>query len=49
MTRKKTKEERQRLHRDYMSSYRQANRERIRAQHNSYRGIIPDVFILNSF
>ena len=48
-TNKKSKEEKLKWHRDYMSTYRQQNRERITAQKNTNRNVMPDVFILSYF
>ena len=45
----KTKEEKARQHREYMSAYREKNRERVRAQKNKNRCVMPDVFIMECF
>jgi len=46
---KKSKEEKERQHRDYMAVYREKHKERVKAQKNLNRGVLPDVFILSCF
>ena len=46
---KKSKEEKERQHRDYMAIYREKHKERVRAQKNASRGVMPDVFIMECF
>ena len=46
---KKSKEEKERQHRDYMAIYREKHKERVRAQKNAARGVMPDVFIMGCF
>ena len=46
---KKSKEEKERQHRDYMAIYREKHKERVRAQKNAARGVMPDVFIMECF
>ena len=46
---RKAKEEKARQHREYMNGYRERNKERVRAQKNACRGVMPDVFIMECF
>ena len=46
---KKAKEDKLKYHRDYMAIYRQKHTERIKAQKNINRGVMPDVFIMQCF
>lgn len=45
----KTKDEKLKYHREYMNAYRQQHKERVRAQKNKNRGVLPDVFIMECF
>ena len=46
---KKTREDKLKYHREYMNHYRQQHKERVRAQKNAARGVMPDVFIMECF
>ena len=45
----KSKDDKLKYHREYMSHYRQQHKERVRAQKNAARGVMPDVFIMECF
>lgn len=45
----KAKEDKMKYHREYMNSYREKHKERVRAQKNAARGVMPDVFIMECF
>jgi hypothetical protein len=46
---KKSKADKLKYHREYMMTYREAHKERVKAQKNKNRGVMPDVFIMESF
>lgn len=46
---KKTKDDKLKYHREYMNSYREKNKERVRAQKNKARGVMQEVFIMSCF
>ena len=46
---KKDKFDKLKYHREYMNAYRQQHKERVRAQKNAARGVMPDVFIMECF
>ena len=46
---RKTKEDKLKYHREYMNAYRQQHKERVKAQKNASRGVMPDVFIMECF
>lgn len=41
----KTKDDKLKYHREYMNVYREKHKERVRAQKNAARGVMPDVRI----
>ena len=45
----KAKEDKLKYHREYMNAYREKHKERVKAQKNASRGVMPDVFIMESF
>jgi hypothetical protein len=45
----KAKEDKLKYHREYMNAYRQQHKERVKAQKNLNRGVMPDVFIMECF
>ena len=46
---KKAKFDKLKYHREYMSAYRQQHKERVKAQKNLNRGVMPDMFIMECF
>ena len=46
---KKVKFDKLKYHREYMNTYREKHKERVRAQKNASRGVMPDVFIMECF
>lgn len=46
---KKSKADKLKYHGEYMMTYRQQHKERVKAQENLNRGVMPDVFIMESF
>ena len=45
----KAKEDKLKYHREYMNAYRQQHKERVKAQKNLNRGVMPGVFIMECF
>ena len=45
----KSREDKLKYYRDYMTTYREAHKERVKAQKNANRGVMPDVFIMECF
>lgn len=45
----KSREDKLKYHREYMATYSEAHKERVRAQKNKNRGVMPDVFIMECF
>ena len=45
----KAKEDKLKYHREYMNTYREKHKERVKAQKNLNRGVMPDVFIMECF
>ena len=45
----KAKFDKLKYHREYMNTYREKHKERVKAQKNLNRGVMPDVFIMECF
>jgi|GEM_PF-7045263 len=45
----KSKDDKLKYHREYMNSYREKHKERVRAHKNAARGVMLDVFIMECF